>query len=360
MATRGMLISLTLLVSIGTSMVSQEAAALTMRLIELGTLGGFGGMSEGSNVNNFGQVTGWTNTESSEYRAFVYSSGGMVELPNLLGGTSFGSGINDLGCVVGTEYRGLVTRGFLYDGTTVQALDILGGGNSSARDVNNSGQIVGYTHTGGFVYDGVTMSNLGRIASMAINSLGQVAGTIGSHVALFDRGLIEDLGTLGGSWAAAYDLNDLGQIVGESDTGSYLDPRRAFIYDGAGMRSLGTLGGDYSGAFGINNLGQVVGISDTATPGVTHAFLYDERLGGMVDLNEYVDPNDLAGWTLVQANAISDTGYITGYGDHNGFHRAFLLAPVPEPASGFLLAMGTGFLALRRRKAPLGNRARQS
>ena len=56
MATRGMLISLTLLVSIGTSMVSLEAAALSYHITDIGTLNG--GYSGGYNVNNRGQVTG--------------------------------------------------------------------------------------------------------------------------------------------------------------------------------------------------------------------------------------------------------------------------------------------------------------
>ena len=62
-----------------------------------------------------------------------------------------------------------------------------------------------------------------------------------------------DLGSLGGSIAVAYGINDRGQVVGESGS-------RAFIWDEkSGIRDLGTDSTRLSRAFHINNLGQVVG-----------------------------------------------------------------------------------------------------
>ncbi len=77
----------------------------------------------------------------------------------------------------------------------------------------------------------------------------------------------------------------------------------------------------------------------------------------MTDLNTLIDPS--LGFTLESAAAISDTGFITGYGyNSSGQTHAFLLTPqaVPEASSvvsfGLLLAFGLGAMAVKmRRKA---------
>jgi len=73
------------------------------------------------------------------------------------------------------------------------------------------------------------------------------------------------LGTLGGGYSNANDINDSGQVAGESETAT--GDVHAFITaeGGMGMRDIGTLGGRSSAALGINDSGQVVGWSDTST-----------------------------------------------------------------------------------------------
>jgi len=68
------------------------------------------------------------------------------------------------------------------------------------------------------------------------------------------RWVIRDLGTLGRSFISseAVDINDRGQIVGGSGTGSL---GRAFIWEAGTMTPLGTLGGLESSARAINNAG---------------------------------------------------------------------------------------------------------
>ena len=66
----------------------------------------------------------------------------------------------------------------------------------------------------------------------------------------------------------------------------------------------------------------------------------------MVDLNTLIDP--LSGWELVTAWGINDAGQITGYGLIGGETHAFLLTPVPEPATLVLIGFGAAALAIRR------------
>ena len=104
-----------------------------------------------------------------------------------------------------------------------------------------------------------------------INEAGQVVGQSymagGDHRAFITgpNGVgMRDLGTLGSNNTSAYAINEIGQVTGESLTGWEF---RTFITgpDGVGMRDLGTLGGIASAAVDINEAGQVVGESITAS-----------------------------------------------------------------------------------------------
>jgi probable HAF family extracellular repeat protein len=197
-------------------------------------------------------------------------------------------------------------------------LGTLGGGYSIGEAINRNDQVVGYG------------SNANQV----------------THAFLYNGGDLIDLGTLGGRYSFAYDINDSTQVVGAAANG--FEQFRAYLYEGGTMADLGTLGGDSSGGTGINNHGQIVGYSRIDLGATTHAFLYDEGLGGMVDLNEYIDST--SGWVLYDAAEISDRGHIVGRGNLG----AFLLTPIPEPATLTVLAMGLFGMTLRwrRRKLP--------
>ena len=170
----------------------------------------------------------------------------------------------------------------------------------------------------------------------------------GGHAFLYANGTMNDLGTLGGNFSVAYGINASGQVVGNS-TISGNSTRHAFLYTNGTMEDLGSLGGD-SSAVGINAGGEIVGWADTAGDASEHAFLYSN--GSMIDLNNLIAPD--SGWTLDDAAAINDNGWIVGVGyNPSGQGDAFLLTPIPEPSTFALLcaaAIGLAAYVWRRRR----------
>jgi probable HAF family extracellular repeat protein len=142
-------------------------------------------------------------------------------------------------------------------------------------------------------YSLTVLGTLGGTFSQAgggINNRGQVAGwsalpgDSNIHAVVWDRGVITDLGTLGGPNSFTPEdpaLNSRGEVVGFSDT-AMQDPNQEgfcglaigfafgthvclpFIWRRGTMTALPTLGGTNGFASAINNRGQVVGVAETS------------------------------------------------------------------------------------------------
>jgi probable HAF family extracellular repeat protein len=124
---------------------------------------------------------------------------------------------------------------------------------------------------------------------------------------------VTTLGSLGGLSTGAAAINNNGQITGASDTKKSVEQApgfcgpnthrcteaiyHAFLSEGGKLDDLGTLGGDFSHGNALNNLGEVVGSSQTKS-GPEEAFLF--RDGKMTGIGAFVP------------TAINDQGVIVG------------------------------------------------
>ncbi|MGD9721483.1 MAG: hypothetical protein AB7O59_09760 [Pirellulales bacterium] len=333
--------------AIVTFLAAPATAQGLYHLTDLGALSG--GFSTAYGLNANGQVAGYSRTANGADHAFLYSGGIMQDLGTFGGTRSRAYGINSSGQVVGDYIVAGLNRAFLYSAGTMQDLGTLGGPLSQAFAINDSEDIVGlsFTLTGAihpFRFSSGVMQDLGTTLASAtgrawgINASGQIAGdaypTGVVRAAVYEGGGIQYLGSLGGPFSTAGGINENGVIVGSSTVES--GPYHAFQYSGGVMLDLGTLpGGSESFGLGINSSGQSVGFSN-GDGFSQHGFLFDN--GTVYDLNNLLDSSGV-GWTVTEARAINDLGWIAGtargpHGDH-----AVLLTLVPEPSTR-ALALG--------------------
>ncbi|MCX6982713.1 MAG: PEP-CTERM sorting domain-containing protein [Verrucomicrobia bacterium] len=122
-------------------------------MVGLGTLGGSD--STGGGINDLGQVTGFSSTGAGSSHAFIYSGGPLLDIGTLGGNSSYASGINNLGMVVGNSDTLSGARAFVYESGIMYDLNNLvtnlgaAGFNylDNAISINDSGWVTGYGTT---------------------------------------------------------------------------------------------------------------------------------------------------------------------------------------------------------------------
>ena len=315
-------------------------AEVQYEITDLGTFDGDGG-SEAYAINDLGQVTGL-----AQGNVFLWDDGVMTDL----GFGTWGYDINESTQIVGALTGG-GTRAFLWEEGNVTVLGNFGGNLSVAYGVNDYGQIAGWAANSenelrAFIYSDGAMTDLGAFGgpqswAFAVNNAAQVVGSAETtevppgglpirHAFIYSAGQMTPLLDV---WSEATDINDLGQVVGSYEAGG-------FLWENGQWSDLGL---PYPRA--INNHGQVVGTLGTG--GYDVAYLWEN--GVATNLFDLIPPG--SGWTqLYVANDINDSGQIVGWGELENFQvHGFLLTPVPEPASVFLLAIGAVYVMRRRR-----------
>jgi probable HAF family extracellular repeat protein len=339
---------------------------------ELENLGG--GFSRAAAINDSGQVVGESTTSQGARHAFITDANGVGirDLGTLGDDFSFARDVNDAGQVVGQTANGLrvfITGPNGAGMTYVDTPDYVDTpGIAAVGGINTAGQVAGislFPQSGGPYHafltgpNGVGSRDIHALGDSdlvsAINDAAQVVGSFHiSDPATLNHPFItgpdgagmRDLGTLGGPTGIAFDINEAGQVVGDSST--FVAEHHAFITgrNGMGMRDLGSLGVDSSGnyfssASGINDAGQVVGMSYTSAGRPEHAFITGANGEGMIDLNSLVDLPD--GVILKDALDINNAGQVIAIG----------MIPEPESYAMFLAGLALmGFMV--RRKKPWG------
>jgi probable HAF family extracellular repeat protein len=211
---------------------------------DLGTLGGK--QSWATAINNRGQVIGFSTTKTGATHGFLWQNGKMRDI-----GSFVPSAINDRGQIVGSgrwfpgKYRG---QAVLWDNGAIRNLGPLGG-THQASGINERGRIVGVVNGQAALWQRSSFQppsslseakvrGLGPIAGgghdyevPAINERDQIVGTIRNHAFLWERGALQDLGTLPGHTISnAIAINDHGQIVGASGTYNPTKPHHAVLW----------------------------------------------------------------------------------------------------------------------------------
>jgi len=372
------------------SLISSLSMAAPYTITDLGDLAE--STSFGTAINNNGLVVGNyvgvfdTTTGSVEFNshAFTYDGVNFFDLGTLSPSTStinsFAYGVNDAGDVVGSSSADISSdmsgtfseRAFIEQNGVMSNLGIPSVGFvSRAIDINNNGIVAGYVSISDdpsasqIIYsekahlidtiNGNTFTNLGtlrtdntgRSVARAINDVGQVvgwsdteivSGIFESHAFFYDpqgSGVLEDLGTFGGTNSFANDINASGLIVGSSTN----DNKETYAFTfkpgtDTALVQLGVLNTDipFSVATGVNDSDQVVGFSvvnrprQTGQPAETHAVLFEN--GTLTDLNTQIDCS--LGWSLIKAEDIDNNGVIVGSGLINNETHGFILTPNPN------------------------------
>jgi probable HAF family extracellular repeat protein len=310
-------------------------------IFDLGTLGG-GYQSEANAVNRFGQVVG-------------------AALNTVPDNNSMEVNVFWLWASISPVYP-YQTRAFIWDQENgMQDLGTLGEGtDAQALLINDRGQVAGVSYinstpsascpyplaTRSFIWEKQTgMVDLGSFGGTCtavadLNQRGQIVGESNlkgdatSEAFLWD-GTIHHLGgSLGGDFTGAGAVNEAGQAVGFG----YLAGNATFhatLWKQPGeITDLGVLGNDQcSGAADINSRGQVVGSSIpncSGDPTTFRAFLWQNDT--IFDLNTLIPPGSPLYLQYVQT--INDRGEIAGEGmDSSGNEHAFLLVPCDQNGS---------------------------
>jgi probable HAF family extracellular repeat protein len=347
-------------------------------------------------INNAGQVAVALSPYSfSSDQAFAPNQAFVWDGTRLTGlGEGFPQAINSLGQLAGSTQdaataapdRAAVSHAVRWDGSGLTRLDEAGASNSLAVGINDAGQIIG--RAGGpsgsyaVLWQGNTLiplqspvNNISNEAS-GLNNQGQIVGryldsSFATYPVLWDRPAAMPLVLPGGRFGSANDINDRGQIVGT--TSATPDGQgHATFWDGSRVIDLGTLSGDSSHATAINGLGQTVGSFYSSVRMTGSPVLWNGSVG--TDLNSLLRPEAAAaGWALLSANDINNSGSIVGvafnrsqcttsYCEHFGYvlslsdlpDQVVAVAAIPEPSTYALMLAGLcaiGMWAQRRRAA---------
>jgi probable HAF family extracellular repeat protein len=224
---------------------------------------------------------------------------------------------------------------------TVVELPTLGGSYGQAEDINDNGQIVGWSECGGGGVE-ATLWEDGAASSLelpyaarfsfatAINNVGEVAGysEIGfvpgasgnpKSAAFWGAAKIIDIGAeMGFTESIAYDINDSGVVALQGNHPGPFGFTAGYVWNETfgGTQAGADLFYRFGGNHGINNLNDVVGFAAAGFDGQQAILAAFNGFGW----NKGTEIGPQAVRAPATGNAISDGGVIVGQAGNDGVH----------------------------------------
>ena len=305
----------------------QNPAPVHYAVTDLGTLGGTFGVAYG--INNAGKVGGGATLANGNQHSFLWTrSGGMQDLGTLGGPNSAAGGPNtrtQLAVLSDTTTTDPFGENFCGFGTGLICLGA----------VWQKGVMTALPTLGGNNGAAIGINNRGQSMGYAEKGTQDPdcpAPQVLDYEAVIwgpQPGQIQELPPLPGDTVGfALGINDVGQVVGSSGTcaNTPLFPNQigphAVLWDHGSPINLGGLGGRLiSTAAAINNRGEIVGASDVTGDTALHSFLWTREYG-MQDLGTLPgDVNSLPGAT----GGINNRQQVVGWScDRAGNCRAYI------------------------------------
>jgi probable HAF family extracellular repeat protein len=368
--------------------------AVQYTITDLGTLDG-GTFSQPFFIDRYGLVSGSASLPDGTQNAVLWLNGQMKDIgaPGLGGPNSIAFVDNESSRAVGEaetstsdpngeDFCGFGTHltclPFLWQAGGMIQLPTLGGNNGVAKAISNRGEVAGFAENStpdpgcpapqvlhfkpvvwekGLIHKLPTFGGDPDGVAQQINDNGEVVGGSGTcaafnanflynlvpvHALLWEKGKATNLGNLGGETGQAggniaYDINNQGQVVGNSDLpgDTTFD---AFLWTRkTGMQDLGTLSGDVASvSLSINDAGSVVGASLDANFD-PRAFLWEK--GVMTDLNTLIAGDSPL--YLLTGCSVNSRGEITGLGlTSSGDIHTYLASPTHDVAASESTSQG--------------------
>jgi len=248
----------------------------------------------------------------------------VIRLPSLGGTDSRAMAINNRGWVAGVSHHVDGTRRAVLwpDHGTIVSLGSLGGPHSTVArpGLNNAGMVVGISQV-------MEVDPLSEAWSCeATLALPVTNPRLACRGFWWEKGVLQELPTLGGTHAFANSVNESGLAVGWAETevhdptctgvqvlqfhGALWDPRRGTV------KALRPFPGDSSAAAtGINARGQVVGISGDCDQAVGR---FSARRAVLWEGDRVIEIPNLGGTTWHTPWAINARGDVVGFGNPAG------------------------------------------
>jgi len=292
-------------------------------------------------MNDEGNL-GLTVATGSSTSVYLWRHGQMTNIGGLTSSTTFveGGELNDLVQVVGSTLSPTTGHSAAFVWQLGHAKELPSPANSSAvfgSNINLLGEVTGQAYDESFISHAV-MWNHGQVTILpeipnsqftqpvGINLQGEIVGVCLDEndtpsAVIWRKGIL----TVALANAMPNGLNDLGQIVGDSNGAP-------FIWEASTVTALPLIGtGAVGSAESINDWGQIVGTETTAA-GVTEAIMWQGSGSSVVNLNTLISKSDpLRPYvTLAEGTRINNVGQIVATGNDSrlpGFQQYYLLTP---------------------------------